>query len=1150
MAKHLFLPQLDIDANIAMPNRAGLWDRKEHSVLLGISDGITIAEAEKSRGISSVPDIWARPLMFQTALKPGAKSAHPLRERILQEWRGLLSLLALSRIKNYPIEIVPVAIMNDTFSNALRSLAPAPVQLEEDKKYLWTDILMIRYENIPLGAFSPSTLVYTGNDYREKLKSKGLVLKDDEGYLREPEHPEDLKAVGEWVSNLQRMLKTVMDGSENNPDQQNVETIHDLIKEWLKDIRKKLFLEENEEIDSDDVVVAQELFEPLTEKTRDVLDKYRVYHNLLCPLRKADAKARAFHSDMALALQLGRNRSQYQEVVVITANLLGKNIKIWENIRLRDLGGDVQKCLDRYFKEASGKMIDRENIGQHQAIWIRPEQFFLTDTLVKAKQGKFLTDREGNYNLGTKYVLPFRKEILQYFSPEQVQSVLKPRYKEEPEGVRFSFSLPIINGTEERVEKLYRQKDVEAGDATVAEMDVPVIEIFPNYLDKHWRRHYLFSNHAEQLMLYPVIDAAEPKITSRVQEIDAGDDRREKVAIVEISSDNAFPEGIEISRQPGGAPLGLVLVERPLEPREPDKSWKIGIDFGTSNTNVFRQSNTEERAEQWHFDLRKHIRRISAAPEQVRQETLAKAFVPDGEIDLPTPTTLRIFTLARKENLLLDYFIYFPTEYRSPHNVYSDIKWDTEQEKKTIYFIESLLFLLLVEIVSERISQIELACSYPKAFSETNIAVFKGDWERILKKMLDDSDCVVRRYHGTGDIHKLRCSGPFYETEGIASGEYFASEKTITNLDERAKKTIGAICLDVGGGTTDISIWFEDNIVADTSVLLAGRQISQLLQRNDQVRELLFSHQACLALYEKKNEPAFFAARMNVILKQEERQIQENLLTHANKSDIQWLRKMLAIEFCAIGFYTAMLTAATDRSIGGSLESGTGLLHRIATQDIKLHWGGNAAKFINWINFGKYDKDGIASKMLNAVFFNCLKDIKVAAKSLSQLQSPGHKSEVAGGLVVMSLRNGRRGAATDASAMTEYDMMDMDADAGAVGGVISGENIELSDRNITFLDSISSKELFDANSKTKFKSTSLDRLKRFVEIVNFFGIRFGLFTEDAQIKLTEQNQRLIRDEVLSNFIKAQSLEEGQRSIEPIFIMEMRILLEILRNELR
>ena len=187
--------------------------------------------------------------------------------------------------------------------------------------------------------------------------------------------------------------------------------------------------------------------------------------------------------------------------------------------------------------------------------------------------------------------------------------------------------------------------------------------------------------------------------------------------------------------------------------------------------------------------------------------------------------------------------------------------------------------------------------------------------------------------------------------------------------------------------------------------------------------------------------------------------------------------------------------------------------------------------------------------MFNAVFFQSLKDVNVTAKNLSQLQSPGHKREVSGGLVVMSSRSNQISADQSQNLMYDFEMNSMDMNAGALG-VICGENIKLVEKEVNYLDAISAKDLFDTDSKTKFKSTSLNRLSRFVEIVNFFGIRFGLFTEDAKIRLNEQNQQLIRDEVLSTFIKAQSLEEGQRVLEPVFIMEIRILLEILRNEFR
>lgn len=1161
MAKHLYLPQLDDNANLGVPPRSGHWEKRDHSVLLAISDGITIAEGEKARGISSVPDVWARPLMFQTAIKPVPKNPHPLRKRAIQEWRGLMSLLALSKIKQYPLEVVPVELNNDVFSKALRKLAPEAVQLEANNKYQWTDILLIRYDGIPIGAFSPTTLVYTATDYRERLRNKDLVLKDEYGYLKEPSDLEELEAVGEWVSSLQKNLRDIMDGSDDNPDQKVVEVIHNLLNEWLKEMREKFSMDDNESIEAQGYKVDTEPMEHLSEKTRNVLERGRVYRYLLCPLSKT-GESKEFHSDMSMALTLGRNRSKYDEVVVVTENLLRKNLRIWENLRLKDLGGDVQKSLDRYFNQPSGDVIDKVDLLKKNAIWIRPEKYFLTNTLLRARnEGNFLMDSEEQSNFSNEFVLPFRKEILLYFSPEQIREHLKPQFRKEPEGVRFTFYLPIASGRSEglgeKVEKFYRlKKDVEGSTDLLLDVDVPVLEIFPNYLDKNWRRYYLFHSGVEQFRVSPVVDpTVDPILKSRVQEVEVKQERS-KVHITEITSDNAFPEGIQIGDvRDEKNDYGLILIPRPLEPRIAEKSWKIGVDFGTSNTNVFLQNLEADTAEQWYFDFSKHLRRVTASRNDHRSSLLTAAFVPNDMIEFPSPTMLRIFSLAQKEQLLLDYFMFFPTGYDSPFNVYSDIKWDTDGDRKTGLFLESLLFLLLIDVIHHRVREIEIACSYPKAFTEDNVTVFKGEWKGVIEKLLNSQNCVLRWYESSSEsgIDRLRVNErnkpertPFFEIEGIASGEYFANNKTIADVHARARKEQAALCLDVGGGTTDISIWYENGIVGDASILLAGRQISYLLQKNDRIREILFSHGAAIALDEKKNEPTYFAARLNIILKREEARIQEMLLKHANKAELQWLRKMLMVEFCAISFYSALLIAASDKHVPAA----KGLLDRIAEAKISLHWGGNAAKFINWVTFGKHDPDGIASKMLNAVFFQCLKDVGIKAKHLSQLQSPGHKSEVSGGLVVMPL--GRKNDAADEAIgyADEYDIMDMDSGNQGGLGIVCGETIEVTDKTLHFLDSITNSDLFDANSKTKFRSTSLERLNRFVDIVNFFGVRFGLFKDDGKIKLSGQQQQLIKDEVQSNFIKAQSLDEGQRTIEPIFVMEMRVLLEILRNQPR
>jgi hypothetical protein len=233
-----------------------------------------------------------------------------------------------------------------------------------------------------------------------------------------------------------------------------------------------------------------------------------------------------------------------------------------------------------------------------------------------------------------------------------------------------------------------------------------------------------------------------------------------------------------------------------------------------------------------------------------------------------------------------------------------------------------------------------------------------------------------------------------------------------------------------------------------------------------------------------------------------------------------------------------------------------GLLFRIADDGINLHWGGNAAKLINWIDFGKYNREGIASKILNATFYNCLNDKALAEratkpKALMQLQSPGHKSEASGGLVVMDLErsNGAR-MMVPSDLDSDYEMPDDSAEERKFfTGIVCGENIELTDSKVAFYTPIINKDLYDANNRTKFRSTTLERIVRFVEVLNFFGIKNGLFTEDTKIILGETEKRIIRDGVMKEFIRMQSLKESQRLIEPVFITEVKLLLEIIKSKM-
>lgn len=1145
--KHFFLPELD--SNIPVPKENAHWFNNERKIILGISDGILIDELALSRGVSSIPDIWARPLLFQSAIKTNSK--HPLKNKCIQEWRGLISLLALHKVKPElsGLEIVAVNLDQETFSTALRNLAPRPVQLEKGKTYDWTNILLIKFNGIALGAFSPTTLVYTGVDYNRRLKNEHMALMDKEGFLAPPQTKEEgLEHLGEWLYHFQKKLHPVFYTGQQNPDHQVTGTLNELIDEWLKEIRQKLSLKENESIDVKTYKVAEDAIE--INGLAPYIEEHRVYELLLHPLKKDETvKDDKFVSEILLR----SSRNKELRVVVINEKILSSQVNIWGELRPKSLGDNPKYIIETFFNNPSGKKINNVNIGEENGLWIRPEKYFLSNTLLRAKSGNILNDTENELNIGTKFILPFKKEILDFFTIKDIKEKLNPIYKEDNGIVKFSFTLPV-GETNYKIERAYKNKVNNNDDGEIVEIDVPVVELFPTYLGENWRRYYMFQGKAESYKVHPVTYDNSTSIKFRQREY-KDQDVTQQVRITEISGNDCFPEAVEVFDN-SDTSLGLVLIQKTGHVQGLNNNWTVGIDFGTSNTNVYKNRGSADTAERWCYNFPEYYRSITLSEPKLRDKILEEYFFPTRRISLPIPTTLKIYDQSKKESMLLDYFIYHPIEYKFPTNVLSDIKWDGGGERKTEYFLESLLFLLLIEVVRENVSEVQLACSYPKAFSPTNIEVFQREWENVFEKLLkyDEKNETHRILNIHRDVTadneiKIKIKKPIFKTEGIAAGEYFASPLTIKDITQRANKEIAAICLDVGGGTTDISIWYHNNIEFDASVILAGRQLANILQINNRVRELLFSREAAIALEEKKTEPAYFSARLNLVLKNEEERVQEMLVKHANNKDIQWLRQIIALEFGALSFYAAQVCVSTNEKVGG-------LLSRISEDGINLHWGGNAAKLINWIDFGKYNREGIASKILNATFFKSLDDKALAEKAikpkkLEQLQSPGHKSEASGGLVVMDLHtNGHMPGILSREEQHIYDMPEDDeSPQHFYTGVVCGENIDVGGKIIPFYTPITNKDLFDENNRSKFKATTLERLIRFVEVLNFFGIKNGLFTEDTKIVLGDMEKRVIKDNVYGEFIKMQSLRESQRLIEPVFIMEIKFLLEIIKSKM-
>ena len=1142
MADHLYLPAVRRETNLPSPPESGFFYPVKGRVIEALGQGLEAGEDARKKGVGSVPDVWARPLLFYSAIRP--KSVHPLRESLLEEWRGLLSLLALSEHFGYRLELEPVPLdeRDGPFARALMELAPRPVRLEKEKSCSWRDVFLLRVEGVTIGIFSPLTLVYTG--VRALPSTLRLV---EGGRLRTPSDATERRYVLAWVEKLKTRLQEVFSTDDTNPDHTIVDEILELLRTFAESLRRGLGLDPGEAAEEPGAELQIADFEA-DRPSWSRLASNAVFRELLRPLR-IDPTGEP--SDLLLKAGRGQER-----VLVVTSQLLCRDVRVWRSLRTKDLGSldHPQGMLEKFFPRGHGDFVERHHLAEEGACWIRPELYFLGDILLASKNEAPLLAEGGipYEEVSRRCVWPFRKEILDHFSPLEVAVALEPKFETIEGGLRFSFWLPLqsVVDPKVRIQKDYKLKDPQPGQGTLRYFDPPPVYLFPRYRTRHWRRYFLFTG-GRTARLEPVLEKG-----STAEEVVR---RRGEIEIRQISGEQAFPEALVVRLEEGQLG-GLVLPAKRSERvgLAGSREMTLGIDYGTSNTNVFLLLPDADQPLPWVLDLDRWLQPIFERNGPAPQ--LVDHFLPTGRVHFPAATHLRVYDPTLDEHSLLDYFIHFSEEYRLPDNVHSDIKW--LDIAKTQQFIRSLLMLMLLEVTEAAARRFKVIFSYPRAFSENQQQRLEQTWESAIRELTEEKGRLLNVARGTDpDVLKPVFLGLERAVEAVAAGEYFASRNsegkyekiTIQNPFDRAAVDTTAVCIDVGGGTSDICIWHRNQRVLDASVLLAGRQIGSWLRSNGRICELLFSRDAALALKEVEAKPVLFASRLNQILRREEAEIAKNLIMNSTRPEIDRLRVMLVLEFGAILFYTATLLAAANR-----LENVDGRIGEdIETDGVNIHWGGNAAKMLRWIDYGRFAPDGFAADILRAVLRNGLSDAGLRSRpdTVANKESPGHKSEVAGGLIVWDNVKGLHEARARGE-MPDEDLVAADGEIVGEAGPVApcgknaaplylGDNLETTGGLLRWDEPVRAGQLFPGPGQTIVKTPTLERLDRFLKIINQLGIKKGLIDEGKEVRLTDQLRVHIGRQVRGEFVTMASLDPGKRVLEPVFISEVKSLLEVL-----
>lgn len=158
------LPTFRTGAPFPKPEGFGKWKLADSS-LRRLSASLKVDAqpfSDPHEPVRAIPDPWAQARTFAEALVSGDPN-HPLHNDALRQWRGLLALLALRELypKDYTLTPERFALDQDgLFDRVLSHLTPQ-IALS-GKVELWNQPLLIKLNKIPVAMGNPACLVSPG----------------------------------------------------------------------------------------------------------------------------------------------------------------------------------------------------------------------------------------------------------------------------------------------------------------------------------------------------------------------------------------------------------------------------------------------------------------------------------------------------------------------------------------------------------------------------------------------------------------------------------------------------------------------------------------------------------------------------------------------------------------------------------------------------------------------------------------------------------------------------------------------------------------------------------------------------------------------------------------------------------------------------
>lgn len=925
---------------------------------------------QKPKSVTSIPHPWARALLFQTALH---NQNYPLRNQLISQWQGMLATIALSEMRQFDLKVQLLKLeelkQRDEFARALSERLPTPSRVlytlkDQPLKTLnpWSELYIFLWRGKPVGITSPSTLICPSEegDWTGLPWYRNGVLGSPIDELNTTERA----LLWLWLEQISLGLSPYRSMGSNREEKEKIEDAHSTISRLLEDFRRSLGTRPG-----------QQQFQ-LSD------DSHRFEQEINSgALRLLNRPIKAESKDSSVRLVPSPQKGAIAAPLIIDPDLATKWNELPQNIWIYDSTTLASPNLLTGLRNRYPQRTDRVE-------WLLAEElllpeFYFIEGKENALPGCLLP--EGHDRLLYKEqsltpLLPINPILLKYFMPEDLRKMVKLAMNPDNSAeVQVTIDLPL-SGFPGASPKNYRYTRKYELKQSHALRDVPVLEVWPNFRAENWKEYYTF---------FYDLDYGEDTFQVEFPESIEPHRFKDGRGTYQVNHLDQFPTFVECRRGDAECTLlGLLLIKTPPLVGEVDAGdWKVGVDFGTSFTNVFyNQNDTIERMVLQSLHLR-----LTQSQNETRNRVLLEFFTTDKEdllrLPLSSVLTTRISRQRTNERTRelrphMDGCIYIPADRDTlkPQENYikTGLKWSTEREDKffTKLFLEHLALQITAQALKNDIHTIEWFISYPSAFSVADRNTFSDIWKDIT------TDLQQR----TGINHI--CPDPddvsHWRPESVAIAQYFA--------DKDDRNLVYSTCIDIGGGTSDISIWENNKMLHQCSIQLAGYHLlTQFLELNPKLLQTAFK--VNLADWTKLRG-AKFSAKLDVLLRREsETWLQRDRDTAGNKEEFQGLFQLIALGFAGLYYYVGILLRVLKKH--GIYQEG---------KITPVYLGGNGAKSLSWLSEGGRFNH---TRAINGLFSQMLtkgSGFQDSRAKVSSYLSSSLKDEVACGLVLSESR--------------------------------------------------------------------------------------------------------------------------------------------------